>query len=97
MILVTPQTIAHTPGLQTYAITQPLDSGLPDTLLGFYYHASPGVTTLAIPYWFVALTFAVLAVTAASPWIPRRFSIRTLLIATTLVAVALAAIVIAAR
>jgi hypothetical protein len=87
IVFITPQTIAHTPGLQTHAITQPFDSGMPNSFLGFYYHTSPGSTTFAIPYWFLALTFAVLSVNAASPWIPRRFSLRVLLIATTLFAV----------
>jgi hypothetical protein len=40
----------------------------------------------AIPYWPIAL---VVSVAATLPWIPRRFSLRTLLIATTLVAVVL--------
>jgi hypothetical protein len=93
IVFITPQTIAHTPGLQTYPMPQPFDSGMPNSFLGFYYHASPGSTTFAIPYWFLTLSLAMMSAVAGFPWIPRRFSLRVLLIATTLVAVALAAIV----
>ncbi len=92
-ILVTPQTIAHKPGLESYEITQRFDSGVPNSFLGFYYHTSPGVTTLAIPYWSMVSSFAVLSAISAFPWLPRRFTLRTLLIATTLVAVGLGVIV----
>jgi hypothetical protein len=46
-----------------------------------------------VPYWFVVLMFSTLS---AVIWLPRRFSLRTLLIATTLVAVVLG-IVVATR
>jgi hypothetical protein len=47
-----------------------------------------------LPYWFLLLfTAAFIAI----PWLPWRFSLRTLLIATTLVAVVLGLIVYAAR
>jgi hypothetical protein len=46
------------------------------------------------PGWFLSLSTVVLA---ALPWLPRRFSLRTLLIATTLVAAGLGLIVYAAR
>jgi hypothetical protein len=42
--------------------------------------------TIFVPYWFILILLAVLG---AAPWLPGRFSLRTLLIATTLVAVAL--------
>jgi hypothetical protein len=47
--------------------------------------------TLIVPHWFLVLLSAALA---ACPWIPRRFSLRTLQIATTLVAVGLGIIVL---
>jgi hypothetical protein len=97
IVLVTPKTIAHRPGLESYAITQHFDSGVPNSFLGFYYHTSPGATMLAIPCWFMVSSFAVLSVTAGFPWMPRRFSLRTVLIATTLVAVGLGVIVYASR
>jgi hypothetical protein len=44
-------------------------------------------STLILPHWFPVLLFATFA---AIPWlVPRRFSLRTLLIATTLVAAVL--------
>jgi hypothetical protein len=46
------------------------------------------------PAWFLTLVTAVIAV---APWISRRFSLRTLLLATTLVAVVLGAAVWAAK
>jgi hypothetical protein len=54
------------------------------------YGGIAGKTLLKAPYWFVTpLIFAI----AAIPWIERRFSLCTLLIATALVAVALGLIV----
>ena len=54
--------------------------------------ASPAGVGTAIPDWlFVAFT----ATLAALPWVKRRFSLRTLLIATTLVAVVLGIIIAA--
>jgi hypothetical protein len=47
-----------------------------------------------IPHWFPVLLLATLA---TAPWLRRRFSLRTLLIATTLVAVGLGVVVYAAR
>jgi hypothetical protein len=49
---------------------------------------------VAIPFWSLLLLALVLS---AAPWIPRRFSLRTLLIATTLLAVVLGLIVWVAR
>ena len=51
---------------------------------------TPGDITVRAPYWFsVVLTSMI----AASPWLPCRFSLRTLLIGTTVVAVILGAVV----
>ena len=49
-----------------------------------------GSVELEFPYWFATVIGLFLA---AAPWIPCRFSLRTLLTATSLVAVALGAIV----
>ena len=49
-----------------------------------------GVVNVHLPYWLVALSSAVLA---TLPWLPGRYSLRTLLIATTLVALVLGMIV----
>jgi hypothetical protein len=46
--------------------------------------------SLSLPYWLPIVLIAALAV---SPWIPRRFTLRSLLLATTLVAVVLGTIV----
>ncbi len=65
-------------------------------LLGFPPHQGLRVSggIVWVPHW---LTVIVAAVTAASLWIRRRFSLRTLLIAITLVAVLMGAIVYASR
>ena len=61
---------------------------------GFGLSSWDASTTISFPYWFpVVLT----ATVATAPWLRRRFSLRTLLIATTLVAVALGLIVWAVR
>jgi hypothetical protein len=60
------------------------------TLLGFGWHRKANLISIGLPYWsFVILTIAL----GGLPWLPRRFSLRTLLIATTLVAVGLGLIV----
>jgi hypothetical protein len=46
----------------------------------------PGDLRIVFPYWFASMIFAALS---ATPLMPRRFGVRTLLIATTLVAVVL--------
>ena len=70
----------------------------PDSrVLGFGAYVNPLSKTLRIPLWFLTLLASLFA---AAPWLhklPRRFSLRTLLIATTLVAVVLGAIVYFAR
>ena len=50
--------------------------------------------SVSIAYW---LLIPLVSIVAAGPWLPYRFSLRTLLIATTLVAVALGLIIFAAR
>ena len=66
---------------------------------GFRYSVySDGSWHVWSPLWVVGMLLAAaVAPFAALPWLPWRFSLRTLLIATTLVAVALAAIVYASR
>jgi hypothetical protein len=56
--------------------------------------ASPSQLIIFVPHWFAVLSAACLAVVV---WLPRRFSLRTLLIATTLVATLLGLAVYAAR
>ena len=53
---------------------------------GFYIERNPGTLAVVLPYWSFVFAAATLA---ALPWLPKRFSLRTLLIATTLVAVVL--------
>jgi hypothetical protein len=63
----------------------------------FLWLQTPKALNVFVPFWAVILGFIF---TAAAPWIgnfPRRFSLRTLLVATTLVAVALGLIVWASR
>ena len=66
------------------------------TTFGFGYSeiSAVGLRALYIPYWFGVL---VAAASVAVPWIPWRFSLRTLLIAMTLVAVGLGLIVALSR
>jgi hypothetical protein len=52
------------------------------------------MTTIGVTHWFVSFLITLLA---ALPWLPYRFSLRTLLIATTLVAVLLGAVIYAVR
>lgn len=58
------------------------------------YHSEGLGTYIIFPHRFLVLIVMVLA---AAPWLPWRFSLRTLLIATTLVAMVLGLIVWAAR
>jgi hypothetical protein len=57
----------------------------PPLYAGFGYQLdASGITTAIVPLWsFVLLA----AVVAAAPWVKRRYSLRTLLIATTLIAI----------
>jgi hypothetical protein len=58
------------------------------TIAGFHYPTfldnPESYFALQLPYWFGVL---MLVGTAVAPWIPRRFSLRSLLIATTLIAI----------
>lgn len=51
------------------------------------YRRSEKLTELSIPYWVPVVIFIIAAML---PWLPTRFSVRTILIATALVAVGLA-------
>jgi hypothetical protein len=55
-------------------------------LPAFQYGIESGVTIVRAPHWFLLV---VAGTAAAIPWLPWRFSLRTMLIATTLVAVVL--------
>ena len=57
---------------------------------GFGALKRPAFRVFVIPHWFLVLVFAVIAI---SPWLPSRFTIRTILIATTIIAVLLGLIV----
>jgi hypothetical protein len=50
----------------------------------------PRVSEIGLPYW---LWLPLLSIVGAIPWLPSRFSLRTLLIATTLIAFVLGLIV----
>jgi hypothetical protein len=56
------------------------------TVLGFTYTTTEEGNYLVVRHWLIALLFAVVAVI---PWLPWRFSLRTLLIAMALVALEL--------
>ena len=56
--------------------------------------ASPSRLIIFVPHWFAVLSAACLAAVA---WLPRRFSLRTLLIAITLAALLLGRVVYATR
>jgi len=66
----------------------------PTGFTGFQWKSSGRVREIDVPFWF-AVTVA--SSTAMLPWIPRRFSLRTLLIATTLVALLLGIVVMMLR
>jgi hypothetical protein len=55
----------------------------------FHYRSTVQGTAIWIPFWTMTLP---VGIAALLPWLPRRFSLRTLLIATTLVAVGLGVI-----
>jgi hypothetical protein len=90
---------------EEFSATFPVSAGVPQTIYRFQFQweidmlgvgvvKTPSVRYVAMPYWFLV---ALIAVTAAVPWLPWRFSLRTLLIAMTLIAVVLGAIVYALR
>ncbi len=64
------------------------------SILGFGIASEPQTWTLRVPYWF---TIALLATCGCAPWIPYRFSLRTLLIATTLLALTLGLVIATTR
>jgi hypothetical protein len=59
-------------------------------ILGFMWERQDFYTRVGIPYWFIGLTIAGIA---STPWIPWRFSLRTMLMVMTLIAVGLGLIV----
>jgi hypothetical protein len=72
------------------------DDNDPDPgILGFCFTNAPlGMGRIfSVPYWFLVVTLAAIGGAPWLPWWPKRFSLRTLLIATTLVAVGLGAVV----
>jgi hypothetical protein len=60
----------------------------------WYFTSGKNGVAMAFPHWFLTL---MLASISTVPWLPWRFTLRTLLIAMTLVAVVLGAIVWASR
>jgi hypothetical protein len=64
----------------------------PEYEIGYGFGAlkRPAFTVLVIPHWFLVLLFAFIAVL---PWLPSRFTTRTILIATTVIALLLGLIV----
>jgi hypothetical protein len=64
----------------------------PEYEIGYGFGAlkRPAFKVFVIPHWFLILLFAFVA---GLPWIPSRFTLRTILIATTLIAILLGLIV----
>ena len=60
----------------------------------FIFQRTPIMTSMGVPHGFLVFIATVFAIV---PWIPRRFSLRTLLIATTLIAVVLGLVVWSTR
>jgi hypothetical protein len=67
---------------------------LPEAVLGFCFVSTEYATVLTLPHWFLTL---VEAIAVAVPWLPWRFSLRTLLIAMTVAGIGLGWIVYAQR
>ena len=61
---------------------------------GFAFHSEPREQYVRSPHWFVVLIAVALT---ANPWIPWRFSLRTLLIAMTVAAIGLGLVVYLSR
>jgi hypothetical protein len=55
----------------------------------FVFESDQSHTAVAVPIWFLSVFLLALSLAPWLHWLPRRFSLRTLLIATTLVAVML--------
>jgi len=79
--------------LKYYVTGSAIPSG-PGTMSGSTTVSNIGSPWATLAYWMIALPLTALA---AAPWIRRRFSLRTLLVATTLVAVMLGLIVWSTR
>jgi hypothetical protein len=62
--------------------------------MGHLANSAVGVVNVHLPFWLIALSWAVLAML---PWLRWRFSLRTLLIAMTLIAVGLGVVIYAIR
>jgi hypothetical protein len=73
------------------ATSDPVDRDLNLEQFLFKRHEATGDRDVIVPYWFPILCAGTLAIV---PWIPWRFSLRTLLIATALMAVGLGVVVI---
>jgi hypothetical protein len=76
--------------LTLFSLKTPGNS-LPVDMQGFYFKIGNDFLSAGAPYWFHLIVTSLLAI---APWlplirIPRRFSLRTMLIATTLIAVML--------
>jgi hypothetical protein len=67
-------------------------SDLPESFLSFFDYASS--SSIVVPYW-VLTVFATALGTA--PWLPNRFSLRSLLIGITVLALALGTIIATTR
>jgi hypothetical protein len=77
----------------SFPIPKPLpakQSRAPAKQSSFKLDRSGGKLAIQVPHWLLVVTSGLMA---AMPWLPWRFSLRTLLIATTLVAVVLGLIV----
>jgi hypothetical protein len=81
---------------RTYPLSELPAQGivLPAICLGFYSWDHQEYFGIRLPYWFLSTATAILV---PAPWLKRRFSLRTLLIATTLVAVVLGLVCYAVR
>ncbi len=92
LILTETDRIPNLRGWTTVLVTEGRDA----TFAGFGYRCEPFSRCINVPYWFLVLTTPLIAVTPWLEW-PRRFSLRTLLIATTVTAAMLALIAAALR
>ncbi len=91
MVVINLESTIHTPVL--FKLDGRLASSPPEySLLGIGYSPSPSPLWpyVVIPFWLLT---ALVVTLAATPWLPKRFSLRALLIATTLVAVVLGLVV----
>jgi hypothetical protein len=49
MFVVTPQTLIHSSGFQSYEINSQAATGVPNSILGFHFDRRPGSTVVVIP------------------------------------------------